>query len=65
MARTMRKEARQGMTLPWVVTYGGRFAGQLTVGSIVGARPDPRRSATGSTRLCRPGRHSDRAGPGH
>jgi [ribosomal protein S5]-alanine N-acetyltransferase len=35
MARTMRKEARQGMTLPWVVTYGGRFAGQLTVGSIV------------------------------
>ena len=23
MARTMRKEARQGLTLPWVVTYGG------------------------------------------
>jgi [ribosomal protein S5]-alanine N-acetyltransferase len=35
MARTMRKEARQGLTVPWVVTYGGRFAGQLTVGSIV------------------------------
>jgi len=35
MARTMRHEARQGLTLPWVVTYGGRFAGQLTVGSIV------------------------------
>jgi [ribosomal protein S5]-alanine N-acetyltransferase len=35
MARTMRREARQGLTLPWVVTYGGRFAGQLTVGSIV------------------------------
>jgi len=35
MARTMRKEARQGLTLPWVVTYSGRFAGQLTVGSIV------------------------------
>jgi ribosomal-protein-alanine N-acetyltransferase len=35
MARTMRKEARQGMTVPWVVTYGGQFAGQLTVGSIV------------------------------
>jgi ribosomal-protein-alanine N-acetyltransferase len=35
MARTMRKEARQGMTVPWVVTYGGNFAGQLTVGSIV------------------------------
>jgi ribosomal-protein-alanine N-acetyltransferase len=35
MARTMRKEARQGLTLPWVITYGGQFAGQLTVGSIV------------------------------
>lgn len=35
MARTMRKEARQGLTLPWVVTYGGQFAGQLTVGGIV------------------------------
>ena len=31
MARTMRREARQGLTVPWVVTYGGRFAGQLTV----------------------------------
>jgi ribosomal-protein-alanine N-acetyltransferase len=35
MARTMRKEARQGLTLPWVITYGGQFAGQLTMGSIV------------------------------
>jgi [ribosomal protein S5]-alanine N-acetyltransferase len=35
MARTMRREARQGVTLPWVVTYAGAFAGQLTVGSIV------------------------------
>jgi [ribosomal protein S5]-alanine N-acetyltransferase len=35
MARTMRREARQGLTVPWVVTYGDRFAGQLTVGSIV------------------------------
>ncbi|MGO9080175.1 MAG: GNAT family N-acetyltransferase [Streptosporangiaceae bacterium] len=35
MARTMRREARQGLTLPWVVSYGGHFAGQLTVGSIV------------------------------
>ena len=35
MARTMRREARQGLTLPWVVTYGDQFAGQLTVGSIV------------------------------
>ncbi len=35
MARTMRREARQGQTLPWVVTYDGRFAGQLTIGGIV------------------------------
>jgi ribosomal-protein-alanine N-acetyltransferase len=35
MARTMRREARQGVTLPWVVTYGDRFAGQLTIGGIV------------------------------
>ena len=35
MVRTMRREARQGQALPWVVTYGGQFAGQLTVGSIV------------------------------
>jgi ribosomal-protein-alanine N-acetyltransferase len=35
MARTMRREARQGLTLPWVITYGGRFAGQLTVGSVI------------------------------
>jgi ribosomal-protein-alanine N-acetyltransferase len=35
MARTMRREGRLGLTVPWVVTYGGRFAGQLTIGSIV------------------------------
>jgi ribosomal-protein-alanine N-acetyltransferase len=35
MVRTMRREARQGVALPWVVCYGGHFAGQLTVGSIV------------------------------
>ena len=35
MVRTMRREARHGVTLPWVVTYGGRFAGQLTVGNII------------------------------
>jgi ribosomal-protein-alanine N-acetyltransferase len=35
MARTMRREARQGQTLPWVVTSAGSFAGQLTVGSII------------------------------
>jgi [ribosomal protein S5]-alanine N-acetyltransferase len=35
MVRTMRREARHGVTLPWVMTYGGRFAGQLTVGNII------------------------------
>jgi ribosomal-protein-alanine N-acetyltransferase len=35
MVRTMRHEARQAQALPWVVTYQGEFAGQLTVGSIV------------------------------
>jgi ribosomal-protein-alanine N-acetyltransferase len=35
MARTMRREARQGLALPWVVMYGGEFVGQLTVGSIM------------------------------
>ncbi len=35
MVRTMRHEARRGVTLPWVVSYCGRFAGQLTVGNII------------------------------
>jgi ribosomal-protein-alanine N-acetyltransferase len=35
MANMMRREARQGLALPWVVTYEGRFAGQLTVGAVV------------------------------
>ncbi len=35
MSRTMRREARQGVALPWVVTFGGRFAGQVTVGTIM------------------------------
>lgn len=35
MVLTMRKEARQGLAFPWVVTYNNRFAGQLTVGAIV------------------------------
>ena len=35
MVRTMRREAREGVALPWVITYGGQFAGQLTIGSIV------------------------------
>ncbi|MBO0772341.1 MAG: GNAT family N-acetyltransferase [Actinobacteria bacterium] len=35
MARTMRREARQGLALPWAVLFDGRFVGQLTVGGIV------------------------------
>ena len=34
MVRAMRREARQGQAVPWVVTYGEAFVGQLTVGSI-------------------------------
>src|SRR5258707_8348799 len=35
MVRTMRREARHGVTMPWVVLVDGRFAGQVTVGNIV------------------------------
>lgn len=35
MVRTMRKEARQGVTLPWVLLVGGKFAGQMTIGNII------------------------------
>jgi ribosomal-protein-alanine N-acetyltransferase len=35
MAQAMRHEARRGLALPWVVTYNGDFAGQLTIGAIV------------------------------
>lgn len=35
MTRTMRREARRGVTLPWAVTYDGEFAGQVTVGNII------------------------------
>jgi [ribosomal protein S5]-alanine N-acetyltransferase len=55
MARTMRREARQGLTVPWVVTYGGQFAGQLTVGSIV----------WGSARSAQVGYWVDEACAGH
>jgi [ribosomal protein S5]-alanine N-acetyltransferase len=55
MARTMRREARQGLTLPWVVTYDGRFAGQLTVGGIV----------WGSARSAQVGYWVDEAYAGH
>ena len=39
MARTMRREARQGLALPWVVTYGDRFVGAGDVGTC--AKPYP------------------------
>jgi ribosomal-protein-alanine N-acetyltransferase len=34
MVRFLRKEARAGRMLPFVVTYEGRLVGQLTVGGI-------------------------------
>jgi ribosomal-protein-alanine N-acetyltransferase len=34
MVRRLRREARQGRTLPFAVTYQGRFVGQLTIGGI-------------------------------
>jgi ribosomal-protein-alanine N-acetyltransferase len=34
MVRRLRTEARERRTLPWVVTYDGQLAGQLTVGGI-------------------------------
>jgi [ribosomal protein S5]-alanine N-acetyltransferase len=34
MVRRLRREAREGRTLPWVVTYQGRLVGQVTVGGI-------------------------------
>lgn len=34
MVRRLRREARQGRTQPFAVTYQGRFVGQLTVGGI-------------------------------
>jgi ribosomal-protein-alanine N-acetyltransferase len=55
MARTMRREARQGLALPWVVLYGGQFAGQLTVGSIM----------WGSARSGQVGYWIDEAAAGH
>ena len=34
MVRRLRSEATDGRVMPFVVTYGGRLVGQLTVGSI-------------------------------
>lgn len=35
MVRAMRREARAGRQLPFVVEYDGRFVGQLTVSNVV------------------------------
>jgi ribosomal-protein-alanine N-acetyltransferase len=34
MVRRMRREAREGRTLPWALCVDGRLAGQVTVGGI-------------------------------
>lgn len=35
MIRGLRSQARLGLALPWVITYDGDFAGQLTISNIV------------------------------
>lgn len=35
MLQSIRREGRQGLSMPWAITYDGVFAGQLTVGTIV------------------------------
>lgn len=35
LARALLRETKHGQSLPWVVTYDGEFAGQLTIGGIV------------------------------
>ena len=34
MVRRLKREAREGRTLPWAMTYQGTLVGQLTVGGI-------------------------------
>lgn len=34
MLRSLRRQARAGTTLPFAVTYGGRFVGQVTAGNV-------------------------------
>ena len=34
MVRALRKQAKDGTTLPFAVTYAGRFVGQVTAGNI-------------------------------
>jgi len=36
MVRRLRSEAREGRTLPWVLTYRGELIGQVTVGGMTG-----------------------------
>ena len=35
MLRTLRRQARQGVCLPFAITVDGRLAGQLTIGNVV------------------------------
>ena len=35
MIQAIRKEARQGLSMPWSILHEGRFVGQITVGAIV------------------------------
>ncbi|GAB3702042.1 hypothetical protein GCM10028793_30050 [Nocardiopsis oceani] len=35
MVQSIRREARQGLAMPWAILYEDRFVGQLTVGAIV------------------------------
>ncbi|HLR93404.1 MAG TPA: GNAT family protein [Jiangellaceae bacterium] len=37
LVRRYRRQAREGVALPWVITYEGRLAGQLTIANIVWA----------------------------
>ncbi len=34
MVRRLKREAREGRSLPWVIAYRGRLVGQITVGGI-------------------------------
>ncbi len=35
MVRRLRRQARQGLSLPFAITYHGEFVGQLTIGNVV------------------------------
>lgn len=35
MIQSIRRESRNGVSMPWAILYDGRFVGQLTVGAIV------------------------------